>query len=237
MNKTIFEVVRRSKGIELLLLLLSGPKHMKELQDSIGGSITTVDDRVNELLKVVAIKEEKIKKPPFRRIITLTDTGRCAAELLKITSNLFENYKHNNMIWLFALLHKFEIINGRTRLEKLLFLLKNEIGVSLEPFYTFKPEKFGPYSEDIINDIKKLVVLGLVEEQGEIYGINNENSEYIIGWKYKLTSTGQTVSTNIWNNMSNTIQNDINCLRKYNEMPLKELLRYVHDKYPFFKID
>lgn len=55
-------------------------------------------------------------------------------------------------------------IRGRTRLQKIVFLLEEQ-GINFG--YEFKPYLYGPYSEDLKDNINMLTEFGLVEEESE----------------------------------------------------------------------
>lgn len=130
-----------------------------------------------------------------------------------------------------------EPIIGTTRLEKLLFLIKNEI-IKDTPFdgiyYTFDPYKYGPFSSDIFDDVQ------LMEDMN--YIIREELPDGKT--KFEITQKGIDKIENIMHKFPETIrkqleqiQNEIAIIKKEkNSIPLKKLLSYVYQKYPEFTI-
>ncbi len=220
-------VIRRSKAAEILLTLLKGPKHVRGLQEEVGGSALTVDMRIQELLKEGCIEEKKSEVWPFRKTLKLTDRGREMAMLLKLETSLLvsppkvstEKAKEKGK-WLLALLHAAGgAVEGSTRLQKLFFLLKHEFGIS-EPPYNFLPFLYGPFSTDINDDALDLEIAGLIEvERGMV-----EPTLYV------LTPMGRMVAKEIYKKMPE--RGVFSKMRRFNQMGLVELLKYVYAKYP-----
>jgi DNA-binding MarR family transcriptional regulator len=220
-------VVRRSKAAEILLALLKAPKHVRELQAEVGGSALTVDMRIQELLKEGCIEEERSEVWPFRKTLRLANRGREMAMLLKLETSLLvsppkvsaEKAKEKGK-WLLALLHAAGgAVEGSTRLQKLCFLLKREFGLSELP-YNFLPFLHGPFSTDINDDALDLEIAGLIEvERGMV-----EPTLYV------LTPKGRKVAKEIYKKIPE--KGVLSRVRRFNQMGLVELLKYVYAKYP-----
>jgi len=78
-----------------------------------------------------------------------------------------------------------EVIEGRTKLQKLVFLLKKLHRIDFS--YHFTPYFYGPYSSDLQTDIDYLVSLGLVTEA-------RESTTSGIRYTYKLTDSGSKLA-------------------------------------------
>jgi len=148
-------------------------------------------------------------------------------------------------------------IEGITRLEKLLFLLKMEKGFledaeNVDNFH-YIPFKMGPWTNEVYDEIDFLESLGLVEKKqdkkktpADIAYVNEllENSLLDKYQKntysnnkgtdlFSLTTKGKEKAIDIWNNLSDfERENLIEIKRKFNNMNLNQLLRYVYNKYP-----
>jgi uncharacterized protein YwgA len=78
-------------------------------------------------------------------------------------------------------------IRGRTRLEKLAFIIQMKVieglhlGITNES-YEFRPFNYGPYTEEVLDDIVSLQMVGLVQIDGE------PDSEQT----FRITREGQT---------------------------------------------
>ena len=105
------------------------------------------------------------------------------------------------------------------RLVKTAFLYKQSATpLKLKTFYEFVPYKFGPFSFNLINEIKGLIRNGyLVKVSDKLIRINNEVS--IPGIDFQLKQE---------------IKYFIN---KYSEFSNKELLGFVYSHYPWFTIN
>lgn len=221
--------VRRSKGPEILLELLEGPKHVRELQSKVGGSALTVEMRIRELLEGGYLMEEKSRDWPFRKTLRLTPDGRKLAMVLKLeTSILAPPSKVDPRVarekgrWILALLHAMGgVVESATRLQKLFFLLKREFGISEIP-YDFLPFLRGPFSDGINDDVLDL----------EIGGFLSVGREVVEPTHYALTPKGERVAKGVFENMPDEYKKTLTKLKKFNEMGLPELLDYVYARYP-----
>lgn len=120
-------------------------------------------------------------------------------------------------------------VEGRTRFQKLVFLLQKECnGIGSE--YDFKPHNYGPYSEDLSQDLKIMGREGyidIVEEK-----TFNGSKKYI----YNLTDKGRDYFEDILRDAPDAHS----CLtdyaeeieNRYNDEELFDLLDYVYDRYP-----
>ena len=222
------QIVRRSKAAEILLALLKAPKHVRELQGEVGGSALTVEMRIQELLKEGYIEEEKSEAWPFRKTLKLTEQGRKLASFLKLETTLLvpppkistEKAKEKGK-WLLALLHAVGgAVEGSTRLQKLFFLSKHEFGLELP--YNFLPFLHGPFSADINDDALDLENAGLVQVQREM----------VEPTLYALTPKGKRVAKEIFEKLPKEDKRTLTKVKRFNEMGLAELLKYVYTKYP-----
>jgi uncharacterized protein YwgA len=74
-------------------------------------------------------------------------------------------------------------IEGRTRLQKMAFLLKNKYGFPLN--FDFKPYYYGPYSEELSDLVSLLRALGLAEEKTDYFGLGKIRYDYVLTEKGK----------------------------------------------------
>lgn len=123
---------------------------------------------------------------------------------------------------------KGEPVKGNLRLQKLVFLLEKEIiekkGYMLSnELYEFRPYNYGPYSEDVLDDVELLKDLGLITT-----GTNEKEF-------YKITNKGIEVLNRLIEknpNLKNIMSEIENLKKRWNNVPLKKLLQYVYRKYP-----
>lgn len=148
-------------------------------------------------------------------------------------------------------------IVGITRLEKLLFLAKLEQSflhdAPYEQDFHFVPFKMGPWTQEVYDEVDFLESLGLLakEQQGELSvedeAHNDELFSDLVLDKYQksslaldettdafqLTSEGRKKAAEIWGRLSLEERQKLMALkRRFNNMSLKQLLRYVYNKYP-----
>lgn len=150
-------------------------------------------------------------------------------------------------------------INGITRLEKLVFLIKQEAKIlssnaGTETF-SFIPYKMGPWTPEIYDEVDFLESLGLIttrsspatESAGEVEEEHlfdelivakyqkNEQPSTEGNKEYKLTEKGKAKAEKAWTQLSKEERDFlINLKRKFNHMNLKQFLRYIYKKYPEF---
>jgi uncharacterized protein YwgA len=74
-------------------------------------------------------------------------------------------------------------VKGRTRFQKMVFLLKEEYKI---PFnFEFRPYYYGPYSDDFSDVLGLLTALNLTEEKTEYVGVGQTR------YNYQLTDKGR----------------------------------------------
>jgi len=79
-GRSSVNIITAWKSPEIMVALLKGPLHIDGLLKVVGGSSTTIEDRVNHLVKARFIKE---KREGRRRILELTPRGVRTAKRLK----------------------------------------------------------------------------------------------------------------------------------------------------------
>lgn len=157
-------------------------------------------------------------------------------------------------------LQKSAPVNGITRLEKLIFLLKKDTNLITpntdKEIFNFVPFKMGPWSQEVYDETDFLESLGLLtkrkigDNSPEDKSHNDELFSSIVLTKYQknefiapsdyseqfeLTEKGKVVAKKVWDNLSDEEKkNIINIKAKFNRMNLRQFLRYVYKKYPEF---
>lgn len=148
-------------------------------------------------------------------------------------------------------------VAGITRLGKLLFLLKIEEGllhnVSQENDFNFVPFRMGPWTNEVYDEVDFLEALGLLKKRSggkrsaADVAHDDELFDAAILDKYQqdaacidqnaevfsLTEKGREKARTIWNRLSDKEKQKImRVKRKFNNMNLKQFLRYVYKMYP-----
>jgi DNA-binding HxlR family transcriptional regulator/uncharacterized protein YwgA len=232
---SIEDIIRRSKGTDIILSLLEKPKGIVEIQEEVGGSASTVQSRIDELIKDGVITANEAVKFPFKRVISLTQKGEMIARALQNGRNdaIHGKLPNEREKWLLSIIYSMRKVNGITRLEKLLFLLKEQLQSSQGGFYTFVPERFGPYSKEVLDDIYELRRLQILNVTGDVW--ENDTGDFIIRWNFALTEFGKNTARIAFDDLNEIEKERINTLERYNRMKLRLLLDYVHNKYPNYK--
>lgn len=234
------EVLGEAKAIDLLLALLQGPKYVRQLHREVGGSTSTIEARVNRLIQAGLIQEVK-GTAPGKRVLELTNRGKAVAINLAFLKEFSvkiklepETFLEGPRKWILALLYVLGPIRGSTRLEKLLFLLKEQFKVVHESFYDFKPHLFGPFSATVLNDARVLQEAGLIDIEYEIFETHPFSDLVFIRRTYILTEAGKEVAKFIYEKLAaeTKVKEALSELRWYNSMPLNLLLQYIYKTYP-----
>ena len=226
-------ILRGSKAIEILFALSKGPKHVRELQSEVGGSASTVQDRIQELLKEGLIHERKLDSWPFRKDLLLTEKGKEIVKIIDLQGGLFRPVVpqafEERAEWILTLLHIMGgKVEGRLRLQKLIFLLRHEYEIEIP--YKFIPYMYGPYSADIFEDLATLKDKRLLEVEGE--SIEPREMVGDLAMSFNLTKQGEEKAKEIYMKLPGKAKQALLSLRRFNKMNLRELVRYVYDKYP-----
>lgn len=126
-----------------------------------------------------------------------------------------------------------EPIEGRTRLQKLMFLLQqqlNEEGGDLPWEYTFEAYDYGPFAKALYHDIDYLRRSGLLAEQER--HIDTDVKQY----DYKLTQEGSDLVEEAREaiGLEELLREAETIKQEFNDMRLDELIDYVYSEYPEF---
>jgi hypothetical protein len=137
-------------------------------------------------------------------------------------------------------------IQGITRLEKLVFLLENEseIGRLLSEDPEFRAHNFGPFSSKIYQAVDTLAAAGLVDDTAVIADTTEDawESEQVIGSMaadpyatrdVSLTDRGRRYYEALLKELPPGTEHELRQFkREFAEIPLRQLVRYVYERYP-----
>lgn len=111
-------------------------------------------------------------------------------------------------------------IRGRTRFQKIVFLLKEKYGISFD--FEFKPYYYGPYSEELSDTLSLLTALKFLEEHAEHFGMG------MTRYDYRLTERGRRYFEAAQKDSKENTQKIISKIRKdiaqVNTLPTPELV-------------
>lgn len=234
------QIFGKMRHVEILIQLRDGPKNVTDLLSTIGGSATTLENRVGELINAGLVCEERQKTHPFARILNITDKGEQFVKAFNILKEMMSEIKvektkvdsNTKQKWLLAMLYALGgKIRGRTRLQKLSFLMKKKLDLNSRSFYEFSPEKFGPFSADLAEDIDRLGEAGLVRIDGEVFEPKKLLEDWVICYTYSLTEEGTERAKKIFDEISADVKSKLTLLKPFNEILLSNLIHYVYSEY------
>jgi len=237
------DVLWDKKATEILLVLLKERKYEREIQEAVGGNSLTISKRITQLKESGLIEEELStateygEKTTFnKRLLGLTDEGHKLIESL-VQSGVLKApiLRKEREKWIILLLDFLNGVRGKTRLMKLLFLMRFDVGYRGENFFRFKAFKYGPYSESVERDLKELKEDNLIYEKALVYEKGNCGEE--VCFEYGLTAEGKKITKQILEDLVTPEREALEKLRFFNEMPLDNLLEYVYRKYPKFVVN
>lgn len=151
------------------------------------------------------------------------------------------------------------VLNGITRLEKLLFLLERETDFEgVGDFFIFEPHNFGPFAKEVYAAIEFLSACELIEVREKSYASPYSNADemkllseisendfsaapsepaiQVTEKQFALTDNGRKVAKIMRDAVCRRRPSDIDQLdslvRKYGTWPLNHLIRYVYRQHP-----
>ena len=241
LKNSLSNVLEKRKTVDILRSLHKKPNNVRGLYRAVGGILSTIVQRVQSLRKAGLIKEVKLHRPG--RFFELTHKGKSIVMVLKWlehSDSSTELKLDAPKKWILVLLCALGKIKGSTRLEKLLFLLKEQYTVVKEPFYDFIPYLFGPFSPKILEDAKNLQENGLIEVTLEVFESASYPSELsdavFIRKNYELTQAGREIAEDFLKELMKKrgVKEALFKLREFNAMPLSNLLNFVYHEFPNF---
>lgn len=127
-------------------------------------------------------------------------------------------------------------IRGITKLQKLLFLVEKETDFfekyGDEFAFEFNAHKMGPFSKHVYEEIRFLQQLKAIEtEPMEDVGDDDTLTNNV----FHINPKGEKIARELSNQLESKYDDELRALvEKYNPMELRDLLRYVYEKYPSF---
>ncbi len=118
-------------------------------------------------------------------------------------------------------------ITGITRFEKLVFLTQKEVldkSNTTTVKFDFGPDRFGPLSMEIYDELDFLKSVGMIEEKA--------------GKKYEITHKGiRFLEKKTFERVSEDMRKRISSIKEtYGKEKLNDLLKYVYTTYPDFTV-
>lgn len=117
-------------------------------------------------------------------------------------------------------------IEGRTRLQKLAFLVDRQSDKSDDTLFEFIPYHYGPFSEGILHELDDMKKDGLIEER--TVDLSDGNTKYI----YNITDEGEERLNGAERESKEIPSVTEDVVSQFNSMPISRLLEHVYNKYP-----
>lgn len=118
-------------------------------------------------------------------------------------------------------------IRGRTKLQKFVFLLQQEMGDHIPSSYRFVAYDYGPFSKELAEDMGELVKKDFMEKKPIKKGEKTEH-------RYIITEKGKEELEDLKKQFGN---NDVEfeterTVKEWNKDSLKSLISFVYSEYP-----
>lgn len=149
-----------------------------------------------------------------------------------------------------------EPIEGITRLQKLMFLLRQGLGpgkmVDLAKMYGYKPYKMGPYSDELARDLEELIAAGIIRGDRLEYWIRDDSDEMldadpdvdmparkkkkVESIRYSLTQElGIQIGSDLWKTLDSAERRELKKFKTFfNALSLRQLLIFAYERFPEF---
>lgn len=139
----------------------------------------------------------------------------------------------------FMYAHRKEPIQGRTRLQKMIFLLQKEFeedegGLPISDKYSFTPYDYGPFSQPLYADLDELrgendAGEGFIDERSETFDKGK------VKYQYVLTPTGKSfVEEELADDetFQKILTKAEGIKEEFNHLPLQQVIDRVYSEYP-----
>ena len=132
------------------------------------------------------------------------------------------DYPKEILLVLFSVLGR---VVGRTKLQKLVYLLKRE--QNIDAGLDFQVYFYGPFSRDLNNNVDELIQLGLLDVS-ETFTRSGDKC-----YEYSISSEGMKFGMNLLEKLpKNQKEKILQHIAKFNLMTPSEIVKYVYAKYP-----
>jgi uncharacterized protein YwgA len=124
-----------------------------------------------------------------------------------------------------------ESVEGRTRLQKLMFLVQKRMEEQGDPVnwgYNFRAYDYGPFAKELYDDLDRLRRRGFVEER------ERHLDDDVIQYDYILTPKGREfVQEELEERRPDGLAETVEAIKNdFNNVPLQHLIDYVYTEYP-----
>jgi DNA-binding MarR family transcriptional regulator len=223
----------RLKAEVLIQLYQKSGLSISALSDAVGVRWETIERIVNQLVKERLVIMTKKETFPFEKVVNLTERGKkVAAEMALEDRGKLGVSERLLLAILYAVGGE---VKGATKLEKLIFLLQEELGVPIKDFFKYFAYLHGPYSPDVMKSSYILAYYGFIDVNEEVYVQEIEGEKERVLRVFRLKEgKGEDFARELFESLPKEIKEKLERLRRFNNMTTRELLDYVYAKYPKF---
>lgn len=149
-----------------------------------------------------------------------------------------------------------EPIEGITRLQKLMFLLQQDVGpkqlLNDAQAYRYRAYKMGPYSDQLRTDLQELESAGIVVTERLEYWLPDDGdgvpersppfdapsgeTKRVESYRFSLSpDLGQQTGRDLWDSLAPKDRKELAAFKAFfNSLSLRQLLIFTYEKYPKF---
>lgn len=236
-----FNIPWNKRTIQVLLALYDGAKGIQDVQEAVGGSYVNVYKSLGELNRLGLISDESLIDPEHIKTMgnkhwfSITAEGRKLVESLLNAGFLrMPALKKDRQKWIILILNSLNTVVGKTRLMKIMFLLRHETGRWRGSFFRYKAWDYGPYSQQLDRDLEDLQRDNLILVETSKFHRSEFSDGQSVCYTYALTSKGKALVPQLLAECPSNSMQKIEKLHPFNRMPLLELLRHVYERYREF---
>lgn len=140
-----------------------------------------------------------------------------------------EEVLSEKLMKLLLLIKLAEKIEGKTKLQKMVFLGKEEEGVDLG--FEFIKYNYGPYSFELTQALDSLQTIELIEVTTESSNITDSNGFVNKKIIYQITDKGKNLADLESEKFKEVIEKIKLLVQKWNNVPRDKIVEYVYSKY------
>lgn len=140
-----------------------------------------------------------------------------------------ENLLSERILKLLLLISIAQKIEGKTKLQKIVFLGKEEEDIDLG--FEFVKYNYGPYSFELTKELESLQTLGLIEIQMEINNSTDSNGFISKKFIYKITTKGNEIINSETEKLKEVVEKIKQLVRKWNTVPREKIVEHVYSRY------
>lgn len=141
--------------------------------------------------------------------------------------NVEQKIKKSDLILLLLYFDNKKTIDGITKMEKLVFVTQKEVLDKWKEIesskFDFGPDRFGPLSTEVYDELDFLKSVQMVGEEGKTYSLTDKGQRFI--------------EQKVFSRIPEKIRKDIEIVKtQHGRESLNDLLKYVYTNYPDYTV-